>query len=513
MSNRRKRRRQGLGPSMFPFLAVLICTMGALIAVLVVGVQQARVDAAQDSETLQADYEKLQKQNKERDLEIESYQWRSHVLEGQREGYQSEIKQNRLKLAQLESHIKELESRWQSVLNQSENITQLSEESTENHVDLEDELARLQQEIFAAKTELEQARVESQKYQNSYAIIPYQGEHGTHRRPVYLECTAEGVLIQPEGILISHADLDGPPGVGNPLNACLRTIREFYARHTNDEKQSPYPLLIVRAEGVMAFGKARLAMADWKEEYGYELVSDHLPLAFPNPQPALSGELKRTVALAKDRQRALARAMPSRYPNQGSEESPPDSNTTFNTTTESGDGFSDGQQGEGEFAAQEGNGGQGAVPTVTQRGDGQEDSKTGANTSGVPGGGTQMVPPGGVGMSGRQKNWALDANRRGPAITRPVKVVVEANRLTIIPTVGERGKPVVIEINDATLSNRIDHFVDALNQHIQQWGIAIAGGHWNPELKAEIRPGGEARFKELQYTMTGSGIHVWRHTE
>ena len=163
MSNRRKRRRQGLGPSMFPFLAVLICTMGALIAVLVVGVQQARVDAAQDSETLQPDYEKLQKQNKERDLEIESYQWRSHVLEGQREGYQSAIKQNRLKLAQLESHIKELESRWQSVLNQSENITQLSEESTENHVDLEDELARLQQEIFAAKTELEQARVESQK--------------------------------------------------------------------------------------------------------------------------------------------------------------------------------------------------------------------------------------------------------------------------------------------------------------------------------------------------------------
>ena len=155
-------------------------------------------------------------------------------------------------------------------MNQSENITQLSEESTENQDDLEDELARLQQEIFAAKTELEQARVESQKYQNSYAIIPYQGEHGTHRRPVYLECTAEGVLIQPEGILISHADLDGPPGVGNPLNACLRTIREFYARHTNDEKQSPYPLLIVRAEGVMAFGKARLAMADWKEEYGYE---------------------------------------------------------------------------------------------------------------------------------------------------------------------------------------------------------------------------------------------------
>ena len=135
----------------------------------------------QDSETLQADYEKLQKRNKERNLEIESYQWRSHVLEGQREGYQSEIKQNRLKLAQLESHIKELESRWQSVLNQSENITQLSEESTENHVDWKMNWLVSGRKSLPRRPNWSSA-VESQKYQNSYAIIPYQGEHGTHRR-------------------------------------------------------------------------------------------------------------------------------------------------------------------------------------------------------------------------------------------------------------------------------------------------------------------------------------------
>lgn len=515
MTSKRKRRRQGLAPSMFPFLAVLICTMGALIAVLVVGVQQARVDAAQDTQALQADYEQAQELNKQRKLEIENYQWRREVLESKRVDYQNEIQENRLKLAQLESHIRDLEGRWQTVLNQAKNLVQARTDSNESQVDLEDEIARLQQEIFAAKTELEQARVAAQKTQNSYAIIPYQGAQGTHRMPVYLECTAAGVVIQPEGILVSHADLDGPPGVGNPLNACLRTIREFYARHTEDEKRAPYPLLIVRSEGVLAFGKARLAMADWKDEYGYELVSNDLPLAFPNPQPALSGQLKKTIALAKDRQRALAQAMPSRFPNHQQPSLAEDSETTFNTNTQSGDGIGDGQQGSGNFGsqpAQPGEGGLGDKQSDVQRRNGQADFENGNGIGGPSGGDSLTPPPGGVGMAGRQQGWALDARRQGPAITRPVKVIVEANRLTLIPAVGERGKPIPVEL-DSQLAGSIDTFVDAVHGHIQQWGIAIAGGHWKPEIKAEVRPGGEKRFKELQYTLFGSGINVWRHTD
>ena len=42
----RAARRQNVGVALFPFLAVLICTMGALIVLLVLLVQQARVDAS-----------------------------------------------------------------------------------------------------------------------------------------------------------------------------------------------------------------------------------------------------------------------------------------------------------------------------------------------------------------------------------------------------------------------------------------------------------------------------------
>src|SRR5262245_8993360 len=42
----RKAQGQQVGAQLFPFLAVLICTMGALIVLLVLFVQQARVDAS-----------------------------------------------------------------------------------------------------------------------------------------------------------------------------------------------------------------------------------------------------------------------------------------------------------------------------------------------------------------------------------------------------------------------------------------------------------------------------------
>ncbi|MEC9097338.1 MAG: hypothetical protein VX776_11930, partial [Planctomycetota bacterium] len=377
------------------------------------------------------------------------------------------------------------------------------------------EIARLQQEIFAARAELEQAQVEAQKWDKSYAIIPYQGEHGTHRRPVYLECVAEGIMIQPEGILISHAELDGPPGVGNPLNACLRTIREFYARHTRNDDESPYPLIIVRAEGVMAFGKARRAMADWKDEYGFELVSDELPLAFPNPQPVLSRELKKTIALANDRQRALALAMPSRYPGQQAVQRQESVDTVFNTTTQNGDGFGDGQKASEKLGSQPGMGGaQESAKTVASddaNRKGPETGGVGTNAIGAPGGG-MMPPPGGVGIAGRPQGWALEDAQQGPAITRPVNVICEANRLTIVRASGERGQPISVELG-STVKGSIDEFVTALHEHIDQWGIAIAGGHWKPELKVDIQPGGESRFEELRYTLYGSGINVWRHTE
>ena len=56
------------------------------------------------------------------------------------------------------------------------------------------------------------------------------GPHGTRRRPIYIECTLEGIIIQPEGFVLLPDDFHGPLGPGNPLDAALRTIREHLAQ-------------------------------------------------------------------------------------------------------------------------------------------------------------------------------------------------------------------------------------------------------------------------------------------
>ena len=136
MTLKRKRRRQGLAPSMFPFLAVLICTMGALIAVLVVGVQQARVDAVQDDQTGSHEYQQIVALNDERQMEIANYKWRSEILKSKQGEYQGDIQENRLRLAQLEAHILDLEGRWQKLLNKSKIVAEQRIVSTDGQIDL-----------------------------------------------------------------------------------------------------------------------------------------------------------------------------------------------------------------------------------------------------------------------------------------------------------------------------------------------------------------------------------------
>ena len=40
----------------------------------------------------------------------------------------------------------------------------------------------------------------------SFAIVPYQGPNGTRRRPIYIECRQSGITIQPEGIIFGPQD-------------------------------------------------------------------------------------------------------------------------------------------------------------------------------------------------------------------------------------------------------------------------------------------------------------------
>ena len=67
----------------------------------------------------------------------------------------------------------------------------------------------------------------------------YEGPNQTRRRPIYLECRDDAVMLQPEGIALSESDFEGPMGPGNPLATALRAAREYMlAQHDSIRRQA-----------------------------------------------------------------------------------------------------------------------------------------------------------------------------------------------------------------------------------------------------------------------------------
>ena len=81
-------------------------------------------------------------------------------------------------------------------------------------------LAELNAKIAAAKEKLEQAKSAGQKPQ-AFAVVPYDGKNGTRRRPIYIECRGDAVVLQPEGIVFRESDFTGSLGSSNALASCV----------------------------------------------------------------------------------------------------------------------------------------------------------------------------------------------------------------------------------------------------------------------------------------------------
>src|SRR5687767_13954762 len=119
---RRRVRKEAIGVALFPFLAVLICTMGALIVLLVLLVQQARVDASTIAARVSAAPDA--KQLRER---LEDAQWRRETLEASRAEKTEELANSRGKLAHLEDHLQRLQQRAQELMERARLIDEGSQ--------------------------------------------------------------------------------------------------------------------------------------------------------------------------------------------------------------------------------------------------------------------------------------------------------------------------------------------------------------------------------------------------
>jgi hypothetical protein len=626
-------RREQVGVSLFPFLAVLICTMGALIVLLVLLVQQASVDASTIAVgNIGGGDDAQQRQLRER---LEEAQWRRELLERSRTEKVDELAQSRARLAHLEEHAQRLAARARELLEQARSIDEGKRLRDGDLAAARAEIARLKAEIDRKQRELDEAAKRATG-KESYALIPYNGPSGTRRRPIYIECTEFGVIIQPEGLLLKADDFSGPLGPGNPLDMALRAIREHIERTAGDSAGQPYPLLVVRPGGIVAYAAARSSMRAWDDEFGYELIGDDKQLDFGQPDPALAATLNKTVAAARHRQTAMIAMMPRHF--QGEEplkSFAPDASADSSLQRTAGSGgvgsgtgrgvggpgsatrsasaggrpdsgvgadglgsggrgsaLSAGFGGSGDGSTRQASGGGSGTPgtgpmlspanapsttgtgnqpatsggayggnsaspgspTAAQGSTGAPSAQfgdSGQTSGGAAGGGSssslggqmgggQMGTPspsinldfggpkkssanGGTTSgfssktssrttgSGSGTNWALQGVKPHQiGVTRPIRVSVLPDRLVLVPDRGDDRPPQIVKVAPELTSDDIDHFVAAVQSEVKGWGLAVADGYWKPVLHAEVAPGAERHFLNLQTALRGSGIDVMR---
>ena len=607
--------------TLFPFLAVLVCTMGVLIVLLISLVQQARANADQAKEAASAADRATQADDSLR-AEYDDLQWQREILENQRKELAGNLADQRLRLSHLEEHIRRLEQQFKELQQQAAALEKVGDEQSVGAEKARAELADLKSRIEEARAKQEKIKQEVAKRPRRFAIIPYAGPNGTRRRPIYIECTERGIILQPEGIVLHASDFEGPLGPGNPLDAALRTEREYLAKSGEVERSGePYPLLVVRPDGAVAYTVARAAMKSWDEEFGYELIEQDIQLDYPPADPNLRGQIERTIVDARQRQAALAMAMPSQFHNRAEEPGFVATPTRGGfVPTSGGGGFGSGAGGEfgtgsgfapgggdrgfaggsgrsggGRGARRTGSGGQGSgtgsadsaggsgsvAGSGSGHGQGGPGGSAGQPLAGSvsdqarPGGGSSQgnfalagssggAAGGAAGMSGgmpgagrmrsgeepggsgdsntggsqgssgscsngssdngseggrrdakpladkRGKNWALPKSKSQPTgITRPIYIKCLPDQLIIVPEKGDQRTPKVIAA-PGPLADSADEFVSAIWKHMDQWGLAVAGGYWKPVLQVTVAHGADDRFEELRTVLQGSGIEVVR---
>lgn len=524
--------------SLFPFLAVLMCTMGALILLLVAITRQARLQAAEAAEAVDTESSQV-----EEDLIAarELVQLQISQLSASRQQTEAQLAEARLRLGHVEDHARRLREDLARLEAAWTELEKLSSDGGRQRSELQSELERLEAALVDAGRLLAEAQQAAGSRKESYAVVPYEGPNQTHRRPIYLECRKDAVVLQPEGIVFSPSDFDGPLGPGNPLDVALRATREYWlSRKTADPEGSgePYPLLLVRPDGIEAYYVARAAMKTWGAEFGYELIGENWDLEFQQPPDQnLANVVHSAIGSARIRQQRLAEAAPSHYGESSGAPRPVYRAAPYRGGVVLDEGASPGggsgyrsQRPSNAFASrftegggenQEAGGGRAGgrsrqSPSQTT-GEGKVARRPGewepdASSSGGKEEGKASTSPA-VSSSVRPlsetrgRDWGLpDAASRSVPITRPIRVDLREDRLVLVPERGLGGEQ-RIDLGPQTVDS-VDEFVSAVWKHIDSWGIAGRGMYWKPTLKVRVAPGAEQRYNDLKTLLDGSGIEV-----
>ncbi|MFQ3650727.1 MAG: hypothetical protein SNJ75_10360 [Gemmataceae bacterium] len=288
----------------FPFLAVLLCAMGALIVVLLVMDRKAKQVARQKA---QQQIQTQQSQRQQTSVEWEADRLKREaaaLVEWQRK--RDEYKR-RVDLEQAR-----LEAELQAARQRAIDSTRLLEKES---VRLESARTKLAKEVQALQ-QLEKQLAEADKAQaaasqrlqavelarnrtatqiqslersvaeakrtpisngKTFSLIPYGGKRGANSRPVYAECSGDGVFFHPEKKKIAATQ--------------TQELRREAIHRLESRGEDAYLMILLRPDGIDAYYALRKAVDDLEITFGYEMIDADWQLDFSREPTASPKEL------------------------------------------------------------------------------------------------------------------------------------------------------------------------------------------------------------------------------
>jgi hypothetical protein len=307
--------------TLFPFLAVLLCTIGALVLMLVVVSAGIRKDAVATAKQKSA-AEAVEKSEPNSGLVISE----PAVVEARIEEPIAVVREQRpieplLVQDPLPSPIKEAPPRTLAEIADLEKVARkleaevasrakrLSSVSVKTHAlrkqlrtvkaqqnDLQLQIIRTANLRAKLEESTGELRVENQQIiewldesrklidehkdqlvSPVHSIVPYDGQTGTVRRPIIIECVGDVVRFEAEQVEIPVAILEKFSPEQNPLASGVQALfRYWMAKEQISDPgrrpRKPYALVLVRPSGAEAFSSAVFAMDGMVGDFGYELV-------------------------------------------------------------------------------------------------------------------------------------------------------------------------------------------------------------------------------------------------
>lgn len=304
--------------SLFPFLAVLLCAMGALIFLLVITTRMIHSEALQRQQVTSGDpfappsaelgraqglpgraiarnapaplvapkpvFVKRDLPPPPPDLTAQLRTLREELerLNGlQRRGVE-EAQQLYARLAALR---KESDDKRKALARAAQITAQMQTQRAANARTIEQGEERsqgLSKELQDDRRELSQRQSKLQKVDDASQIVAYDSRNNTTRRPILIECRSDRLVFMPEGIELTARDLAGFTPVNNPLLAGVSALSNYWS-HVDGavtDRDRPYVLLIVRPDGIAAFWEARRLLHLYDQPNGYELIPSDEKLTY-----------------------------------------------------------------------------------------------------------------------------------------------------------------------------------------------------------------------------------------